>query len=1210
MIQTKKDELDYIASQLQPTIMESLKQYSVGVGEIELSASLEGVNSLPALKREGGVDKIVEVPLQLITAPADDAIQKAEEAANKANQAAQNANDAAEKVTDAVLDLTEERARIDEAISNAQEATDAANAAKDNVLAGEAGRVEAEEARVAAEQTRVQAEQERNTAEQSRIAAEAGRVAAEKERVIAEENRVSEFATIKKEAETATKNADDAASAASSAAREAQNMPKIENGNWWVYDFALKQYRDTNTSATGRSPKIQDGTWWVYDDVTGEYVNTTISVSSDYELTKQKVENVLTGDIQTHYHSQYTVPTLDKVPDETTLTFKDGENTCNFVIGQFARVADSESEQGYSFYQLYDISDGKAVWAQGGSGGGDVREKVRINLSSNQPQPDDALVGATVVVHDDTTDQDLYSGVWNGTEILVKVTPMSDFTVSVGDVEGYKTPAAQQFTASIQGDRTVAFVYNACLLSVDLITNQAEHEDVQHASITVAYDSVSKTISSGQSIKVPMDATVSVTAAAVDRYATPAKQQFMVSTASKAITMTYNTCVLTVTAASNQSDKSDIDDVSFTVVSGSMRDTVSSGQTVKVAYGVQATITASEVTDYKTPASQSFTPDSANKALSFTYNTCLLTVTTSGLKGEPHTISVKYDATTKNPSSGDTVKVPYGVSVTVSVSDVEGYAKPSDVVFTPNSASKTVDMPYTESAVRLTIASNQPDDDTIAAVKATLSYGDTNVQISNGQTVAIPVGTSVSITFPDVTGYKTPAKITFTNLGGLVEKSATYQTEVVTVTVSTDNSTSVNGQKVTINGTQYTYAGIPITQKIPFDTLYSISVDAKSGYTAPDTKQFTAEQVSRSVTMTYTQTTDSYIIFDKSISDPANISGDINRGVIAEILSKFRRCLCKKTADGEVTIAYLRDDNSNYYEDGTSAILDGTEGDVMVDFPEFYYKWENVDGNKFRYRFALSNIDGNYKHVSRSLVGAYKGYVESEKLYSRSGVKPAVEISHFYFKDYSKRRGTGYQIIDYQQHCVIAFMLYAKYGNRNIQAVLGTGGAVDGSSVTITGTSNSTGIADTNNEISKYVCGLGIEGVFGGIEEFVEGVTVSDNLWVIKDPEGSTRMLNSVSSVGWITNIAAEDGPYFDMVPTQCGGSDSTYYSDRYNTKKSSNLVVARSGNKNSTTCGVAFADVFVDEWYSGNFIGSRLAFRGIIQEEKNVSEFKSLPVL
>ena len=52
----------------------------------------------------------------------------------------------------------------------------------------------------------------------------------------------------------------------------------------------------------GKSPKIQGGTWWVWSWEENDYVNTNISVSSDYELTKEKVENVLIGDITTHNH--------------------------------------------------------------------------------------------------------------------------------------------------------------------------------------------------------------------------------------------------------------------------------------------------------------------------------------------------------------------------------------------------------------------------------------------------------------------------------------------------------------------------------------------------------------------------------------------------------------------------------------------------------------------------------------------------------------------------------------------------------------------------------------------------------------------------------------------------------------------------------------------------------------------------------------------
>lgn len=63
-----------------------------------------------------------------------------------------------------------------------------------------------------------------------------------------------------------------------------------------IFDFVLP------SGEPGKSPKIQGGTWWVWSWDENDYVNTNISVSSDYELTKEKVENVLTGDISSHNH--------------------------------------------------------------------------------------------------------------------------------------------------------------------------------------------------------------------------------------------------------------------------------------------------------------------------------------------------------------------------------------------------------------------------------------------------------------------------------------------------------------------------------------------------------------------------------------------------------------------------------------------------------------------------------------------------------------------------------------------------------------------------------------------------------------------------------------------------------------------------------------------------------------------------------------------
>lgn len=281
----------------------------------------------------------------------------------------------------------------------------------------------------------------------------------------------------------------------------------------------------------------------------------------------------------------------------------------------------------------------------------------------------------------------------------------------------------------------------------------------------------------------------------------------------------------------------------------------------------------------------------------------------------------------------------------------------------------------------------------------------------------------------------------------------------------------------------------------------------------------------------------------------------------------------------------------------------------MVDFPEFYYKWEQVDSNRFRYRFAEYNVDGTFKHVPHSLVGAYKAYQTGNKLYSRSGVTPTTNVSSNQFDTYASARGKGYQRIDFQQHCVIAFMLYAKYGNRNLQAVLGAGGATY-SPATTTGSSNATGNADTKNESSKYVCGLGLEGVFGGIYEWVKGVEINNRVWKITDPDGSIRNVNAGTSDGWITGVAAENGPFFDMVPTKVGGSETTHYSDHYYQTSGGPLVLARSYFDSHANGGVAFARAHHDASYTYSSCGSRLAFRGVIREAESVSAFKALSVL
>ena len=525
---------------------------------------------------------------------------------------------------------------------------------------------------------------------------------------------------------------------------------------------------------------------------------------------------------------------------------------------------------------------------------------------------------------------------------------------------------------------------------------------------------------------------------------------------------------------------------------------------------------------------------------------------------------------------------------------------------------------FQEKAI-ITLSSNQGAGDTaLIGKKVTVSYADQSQELVwNGEAleVKLPMSVEYVVTPEAADGYASPEAQTYTAVGGNErEINLVYSCEKVTINVSTDDDADCSGRTVTVKKTSGgdtigSGTGAQVVVKVPSGTGYTVSVDNFAGYLKPADQSFTANSASRNVSFEYEKIVDASIVFDKSVSDPENITGDINSGVIATIQSKFRRCLCKKTAEGKVAIAYLKNDNSNQYEDGTTAKLDGTEGDVMVDFPEFYYKWEQVDSNKFRYRFAEYNVDGTFKHVPRSLVGAYKAYVTGNKLYSRSGVTPATSVSSSQFDTYAAARGQGYQRIDFQQHCVIAFMLYAKYGNRNLQAVLGAGGATY-SPATTTGTSNATGNADTQNETSKYVCGLGLEGVFGGIYEWVKGVEINNRVWTITDPEGGERQVNAGTDTGWITHVAAENGPFFDLVPTNVGGSETTYYSDYYYESSGSPLVLARSDNSSRAAGGVACANAYHDASSTRTDIGSRLAFRGVIEEAQSVSAFKALQVL
>lgn len=239
---TTNEELEALCAALLPKFNEYLMRHSKNIFSCELATSLDGIKTMPALYDLDGVQKQVIAPLSLLTKDVDIEIEESKKATAAANAAAGKANDAAASVTKATTDLTAERKKVEEAVNASKTQTEAAKKATEDTLASKTAIEKNETARQTAEQTRQSQETARQTAEATRNSNETTRKSQEATRVSAEKKR-----------ETDTKAAISNSKAQTDLAKELNDHPQKQgdNGNWWKWNTATKQYEDTGIIARG-----------------------------------------------------------------------------------------------------------------------------------------------------------------------------------------------------------------------------------------------------------------------------------------------------------------------------------------------------------------------------------------------------------------------------------------------------------------------------------------------------------------------------------------------------------------------------------------------------------------------------------------------------------------------------------------------------------------------------------------------------------------------------------------------------------------------------------------------------------------------------------------------------------------------------------------------------------------------------------------------
>ncbi len=198
------------------------------------------------------------------------------------------------------------------------------------------------------------------------------------------------------------------------------------------------------------------------------------------------------------------------------------------------------------------------------------------------------------------------------------------------------------------------------------------------------------------------------------------------------------------------------------------------------------------------------------------------------------------------------------------------------------------------------------------------------------------------------------------------------------------------------------------------------------------------------------------IEWDSAISSPVCTRiGNSTLHRTLPIQSRMRRCLLLD--DGTVNY-YLDANDSTKKADGTPAGLTGADGQVMVEIPEHYRRFE-VEGTKHRVKISEYPLDG-YHLVPKKYVSAYEATLERStgKLCSvvNTGVdyrggnntdtwdgtyrsllgRPSTNKNRTEFRAAARARGAGTQwnCLDYNVHKDIVWLYCIEYANLNSQA--------------------------------------------------------------------------------------------------------------------------------------------------------------------------------
>ena len=163
----------------------------------------------------------------------------------------------------------------------------------------------------------------------------------------------------------------------------------------------------------------------------------------------------------------------------------------------------------------------------------------------------------------------------------------------------------------------------------------------------------------------------------------------------------------------------------------------------------------------------------------------------------------------------------------------------------------------------------------------------------------------------------------------------------------------------------------------------------------------------------------------------------------------FKPCVIRPEDEIGNPNYYLYHDNRNYKLDGSSAILSGEDGDVMIEVKSLWYNFERLDSN--RYKISISDSKRGLTWDCFNWIRNGNEYVELPYIYLGAYVSPgtspmrsiigspsAKAISYpANWRRWASARGSGYGNFDFRRMLLLQVMSLLLGKSRNSQAVFG-----------------------------------------------------------------------------------------------------------------------------------------------------------------------------